>query len=207
MPIKQLTPKPPALLQLDAYNKSGGAGEKNTFAVPADTAWAVIGTLVADAATVDDVPALETSIRALPEVVAVEPLHWAQAPAEILVNADPVGAPTETHEVVLVVVAKVMQTIGFGDGKGQTKTARLVPYEHPKPPLGKKFVVWGLKVPASLDQAGIAALIGAVNLAHSGITFAQHILDGVIDAECVGDATIEIEAHTRIDRIPVEPPV
>jgi len=208
--IKELTPKSPALLQLDAFNKSGGAGEKNTFAIPADTAWAVVGTLVSDGATVEDVPTLETAIRALSEVGAVEPLHWAQAPDEILINKEaedalleinPEATPeelsaVETYEVVMVVVADVAQTIGFGDGKGQAQTTRLRPYEMPKPPLGKKFIVWGLKVPTSLDQAGIVALETAITGAHSGITSAHHLLDGVIDAECVGDASIEIEAHT-----------
>ena len=202
--MKQLIPISPAQLQLDSYNKSGGAGDKETFTLAAEDAWAVVGTLVHDSVTVGDVPTLKSAIQALPQVIVPVPLHWGQAPAEILVNAEPKEAPTETHETVLAVSAKVVQTISFGGGRGQTSGATLCPAAPIKPPLGRKFIVWGFKVPASLDQAGIATLEAAVARAHAGITSAHHLLDGVIDAECVGDATIEISARTRIDAIPVE---
>jgi len=201
--MKQLTPIGAAQLQLDAYNKSGGAGDKDTFSLVAENAWAVVGTLVHDGATVDDVPTLETAIRALPEVVTVVPLHWGQAPAEILVNeeVDPYAA---THETVLAVSATVVQTISFGGGKGQVQSTCLNPAAPIKPPLGKKFVVWGFKVPSSLDLVGIAALEVAVAGAHAGITSAHLLLKGVIAPDCVGDATITVEARTRIDKIPTE---
>jgi len=200
MPIKQLTPQTLPNQQLAAYNKAGPANQSNVFSLPADTAWAVVGTLVADAVTIANVATLEAAIQALPGALAVEPLHWAQSPVEILANAE-----TEIYETVLHVSAEVTQTIAFGGGKGQTKVDRVTPYKPPKPPLGKKFIVWGLSVPAGLDQAGIAVLEAAIAGAHAGITSAHHLLDGVIDAECVGSATIVIETHTRLDRIPTGP--
>ena len=196
MPITILTPASPANQQLAAYNLASGAVGKNTFSLPASTAWAVVGTLVADAATVDDVPTLEAAIEALAEVQVAIPLFWGQAPAEILPAA---------HETVLVVETSVKQTITFGGGKGQETRTTLVPAVPIKPLVGKKFVVWGFKVPTSLDAAGIAALEAAVQGAHVGITSAHHLLDDVTDAELVGNATLTITAHTRIDAVESEP--
>jgi len=200
MPIVELTPKAAADQQLDSYNQAGGASGKNTFTLPASTAFAVVGCIVADSAVIGDVPTLEAAIEALDEVTAAVPLAWGQSPAEILVN---VGEAT--HETVLVVSADVSQTVAHGGGKGHAQRTRLAPATQIRPPLGKKYVVWGLQVPASLDQAGIATLTAAVTGSHAGISSTHHLLDAVVDAEAVGDATLVVSAHTRIDRIPAEP--
>ena len=196
MPIQILTPITVAKQQIKSYNDASGARAKNEFSLGAGAAWAVNGTIVADAATVEDVPTLEAAVEALAEVQVAIPLCWGQAPAEIL--------PAD-HETVLAIEANVLQTISFGGGRGQVQRSRHVPTVPIKPPAGKKFVVWGFKVPTSLDAAGIAALEAAVQGAHAGITSAHHLMDGVTDAELVGNATLTITAHTRIDAVESEP--
>ncbi len=203
MPIKELTPMSAAQQQLDSYNRAGGAGATNTFSLPAGTAWAVVGTIVADVVVIGDVPTLEAAIDGLSEVDVVEPLHWGQAPDEILANE---GLPEPTHETVLAVAGIRSQVVNFGGGDGQNDTRKLSPATPIKPPLDKKYVVWALAVPASLDQTAIAALKVAIAGAHAGLSAAYVLLKGTTDEEIVGNATLSIEARTRIDRIPVEEP-
>lgn len=193
MAIQELTPASAAQQQLDSYNRAGGAVGTNSFSLPAGAAWAVVGTVVADAVVIGDVPTLEADIEALAQVTAASPLHWGQAPATI---------QAADHETVLVVEAKQVETIDLGGGKSQVVTAKMRPSEFAKPPLGKKFIVWGLRVPAALDQSGIAALKTALE-GVTGITTAHHQVDGAIDAEATA-ATVRVGTHVRID--PTEAP-
>ena len=201
MSVKTLTLMSPAQQQILACNNSGGPVARNEFSLPADTAFAVFGTLVADGMVVGDVPAMEGLFEALDEITNAEPLQWGQAPAEILIND---GLPEPSHEMQLSISVLMSQEINIGGGKSFFGGGKLTPGELIKPPLGKTLVVWGAVVPDDLNQARIATLKAAVE-GVTGVTSYHHLVDGKTDAELVGTATVLVTAQITIKRIPVEP--
>lgn len=193
MPIQELLPASAAQQQLDAYNKASGAVNSNSFNLPAGSAWAVVGTLMHNDASLSDIDSLRTVIQNQSMIQKAEELHWGRTPDDIV-------AGTDLYEPALLLQVRVIETIALPDDMKMRQAATLAMEEPLKPPLGKKFVVWGLKVNSSLDQTGIVAMTTAITNSHYLITSTRHLLDGTIDAEVSENATVTVRSHLMLAR-------
>ena len=189
MSVIELSEPTVAQQQLAHHNQNIGGllNGSAEFNVPANIAWCVVGTVVADAATPADVPTLKTAIEALAEVTSVNGNQlWGQIPSTIL---------AVNHEAVLHVTSQMSANIGSG---GDVFRERIKAHETVKPPLNKKWCVWILRVPAALDATKIAALETALE-GITGISTAEHLIDGLTSARQSGNAALTVSAHLRID--------
>ena len=175
-------------LQKQVYNRNvgGGLNKRDEFSLPAGTAWAIVGTVVADPVTPDNVPALKAAIEALAEVNTAKALCWGQQPT----------VEAEDHDAVLAVSARLVQTIDVGGGKSFSKAGQYGRVQIL--PDAKKWIVWGLVVRDPLDVAGIATLEAAVR-AVTGISATEVLCKGATDPEAVSSSRLEVGCHIRIE--------
>jgi len=194
MAVLELVEPSAAQLQLAVYNQNlGGALNKSvTFSVPAGIHWAVVGCVLADAATPASVAStLVPAVEALSEVTSVN--------GDQLFGQIPATVEQEGYECVLYVVATANLGIGpAGDYFTQTDKA----VENIKPPLGKKWVVLILRVPTALDNTKISALEAAIT-GIAGVTTTEHLIDGTVSSRATANATLQIAAHMRLESVEV----
>jgi len=176
--------------QKAVYNANIG-GQMNiskTYSAPASTPWCVVGTVVVDAATAASIEStLVPAIAALAEVTSVN--------GDQLYGPAPSGALPAAHEVVLYVSSDLSTTIGTGTN-AFTRIARST--KNIKPPAGKKWCVFVLRLPATLDATKIATLQTAME-GIAGITTAVVLVHGTIDSMAASNASLTIHAHARIE--------
>ena len=186
--MQQLQEPSSAELQKQVYDRNVGGrlNKREAFSLPAATAWAIVGTVVAEAATPGDVPALKAAIEALGEVDTAKPLCWGQQPV----------VEAEDHDAVLAVSARLVETIDVGGGESCSKASQFGRVQIL--PDGRKWVVWGLLVPAPLDLVGITVLEAAVR-GIVGIGTTELLFQGVTDPEAIGESRLEVSCHIRIE--------
>jgi hypothetical protein len=191
MAVLQLVEPTDDILQLAKYNSNIG-GQLNRYvnlSVPADVAWAVVGLVLVDAATPESVVnVLIPAIEALAEVTSV---NGNQLYGQIPDTIEPAG-----YEAVLHVSSFMTANIGSGD----VFIERTQAHETVKPPVGKKWCVALLRLPSELDDTKIAALESALE-GITGVTTAEHLIDGVTSDRQSGDAQFKLAAHIRIDSV------
>lgn len=193
MAVIELTEPSAAVQQTQIYNQNigGTLNRRVTFTVPGGIHWCVIGCVVADVATPSDVPTLVNAITALDQVTSVNgDQFWGQVPAAIEAGG---------MQAVLHVTSRMSMSIGTA---GDTFFQSIDAHASVTPPAGKKWCVFVLRLPAALDAAGITALEAAVT-AINGITLCEHLIDGTVSSRVAEAATLVINAHLRIDSIPV----
>lgn len=179
--------------QKDTYNSNigGGLNRLVTVTVPGGIHWAVVGIVLADAATVPDIEAtLIPAIEALAEVTSVN--------GDQVYGVVPATIEATNHEAVVNVTASMTGAINDGNGGTYIETTRK--HNTIKPPLGKKWVVLCCRVPAALDNAGVAALRTAID-GITGTTTVKVLLDGSTPARATGDVQVNIAAHLRIEPV------
>jgi len=193
MAIIALSEPTAAQQQKEIFNRNvgGNLNQRAEFSVPAGVHWAVVGCVVADAATPSDVTnTLVPAIEGLAQVTSVNgDQFWGQVPASI-------EAPD--HECVLTVTSRCVAGIGPGGDYFEQATQGV---EQLKPPVGKKWFVAVLRVPDAMDDAKIAALESAIQ-GITGITTCEHLIDGSVSDRATANATLVISAHMRIDAVP-----
>jgi len=192
MAVIQTSEPSSADLQKDTYNRGlGSLIVRQSFLVPADTSWAVVGTVLAGAATPAGVEStLQPAIEALSEVTSVNgDKIWGQVPATIEA-AD--HEPQLTVSSVLTYEEKGATGKTFTRQEKSNRTATLS--------AGMKWVVWVLRVPAPLTRTLIDALESAME-GITGITNAVHLIDGTVSDGASGAATLVITAQVRIEYV------
>ncbi len=185
------TAEPTAADQQKAVYNANIGGQLNirkTYSVSAGTPWCVVGTVVSFAAT----PALVEStlvpaIAALGEVTSVN--------GDQLYGNPPAIALPGTDELVLYVSSELSTTIGSGIN-AFARMARST--KSIKPPAGKKWCVFALRLAVTLDAAKITTLQTAME-GIAGITTAIVLVHGTIDTMVSGNASLTIRAHARIE--------
>ena len=199
MTVLQIEETSSAQIQLRTYNEASAMIKRPTYSPPAGTAWAVVGCVLADAATPADVDStLVPAIEALSEVTSVaDPRIWGQTPATLEINPEAPADPT--HEIKIHCNANLSCQIGTAGDKYSYSERRS---ETQKPPLGKKFIILNIVVPAKLDATSKSALEAAIT-GITGIMVCEHLIDGQVpdDASTV---QLTIETRMRIDPIPEE---
>ena len=191
MAVVQLTEPSSAQLQLDTYNRNlgGNLSKRVNFSVPAGTSWAVVGCVLADAATPSGVaevivPALEDLSGVITSVNGDQ--FYGQIPATMEVP---------DNDFVLHVSTSCVSQVGTaGDNFSQLVRS----HETLTPPLNKKWCLFILRVPEELDDAKIAALESDME-GVIGISIAEHLIDGTIPLRAASNATLQINAHLRIE--------
>jgi len=193
MSVIQLAEPSADVLQLNIYNANigGGLNKRATYSVPPSIHWCVVGTVFNDAVTESDIPTLLAAIEALVEVTSVNgDQFWGQMPSAV---------EASDHELVLHVTSGMSSTIGTG---GDTFAQVVQNHETIKPPANKKWGLWVVRVPAALDDTKIAALESAMT-GITGIALTEHLIDGSTSSRQVGNATLVVAAHVRIDPVEV----
>ena len=199
MALDIITETSAAQQQLDAYNRASGMVRRSTYHPSAGTAWVVVGLVLADAAVPGDEATLVSAIEALAEVTTVSnPRVWGQLPAELLSN--PGGGEPDTHEAVLIVVASLGATVGYG---GDTNSLAMRQHESITPPAGKKWMVINAVLPAELQSAQDIDDLEMVLEGVTGVTTAEHLVGGIVPANA-SDVSLVIETRMRIDPVEVE---
>jgi len=179
-----------AVLQKALYNSNigGSLNKRASFSVPPGTHWVVVGCVLADVTEPEDVPTLISGISSLADVTSINGDQvWGQIPASVA---------AEDHEVVLHVSSRMSMAIGDGDSFNQ----RIDAHEVIKPPVGKKWCIFVLRVPNAMDAARIAALENAIE-GVTGITMAEHLIDGTVSDRASSNAALTIQCHMRIDPV------
>lgn len=181
------------VIQKEIYNTNLG-GQLNLraeFSVPAGISWAVVGTVLVDAATPADVTStLIPAIEALAQVTSVNGDQvWGQIPSTIQM-AD--------HECKVHVTSRMTMQIGTTDVFSQV----IENYETIKPPVNKKWCIFVLRVPSALNDSAITALESAIE-GITGVTTCEHLIDGTVSSRASAGANLVINVHMRIDPIEV----
>ena len=192
MTVYELTRPTAAQEQEAAWNQAigGAANRQATFSVPADVAWAVVGCVLADAVTVGDMPTLVSAIEALSEVTSVNgDQFYGQAEGTI---------ETAGREFVLHVTARSSATIGGGI----PFTESVQKHNVVKPPLGKKWSLFVMRLPSQPDASDLTALDSAIT-GITGVTSAHNLVDGYTSSRQVGNANLTVAAHLRLDPVEV----
>lgn len=196
MALEVLTEPAASQQQLDLYNRSSTSLIKRaTYSPSAGLNWAIIGCVLADVATQEDVPTLVSNIQALGEVDnVVSPQFWGQIPSELLIN--PSGEDA-THECKLHVSSNLSCTVGYG---GDTRGLSQKQNETITPPLNKKWLVLNVVTPSGMNENRISNLESAVQ-GVTGITTCEHLIDGTVPSNA-SQCSLQISTRMRID--PVE---
>jgi len=193
--MKQLTEPSATDLQKLVYNHNlgGKLKQQETYDLPPGASWAVVGTLVDEALTPDDVPTLQKAIQSLAAVQAAEPLCWGRQP---IVEA-------EACVAMLHISAVLSQTIATGTDKTFADKRSLHTFR--VLPSAKKWIVWALKVPVPITRANIPMLKTALEDV-PGIALAEHLFDGQVDTRAVGSNPLRVVCHARIDPVKEDEP-
>ena len=181
-----------AISQSAVYNQNIGGllNRSASLSVPGGIHWAVVGCVLADAATPENVEStLVPAVTALTQVTSV---HGDQLYGKL---ADTVEQAE--HEFALHVTSSMSVPISSGAGVF-TQVARN--HRTIKPPVAKKWCVLILRVPAALDATKITALQNAIT-GINGVTTTVCLMDGTIPVRASGDATLQIAAHVRIESV------
>lgn len=192
MAVLQTSEPDSDVLQKETYNRGlGSLIVRQTFSVPADTSWAVVGTVLVGAATPGDVETtLEPAIESLSEVTSSNgDKIWGQVPATI---------EAADHEPQLNVASVLSYEEKGATGKTfqrQEKSNRTVTLS-----ASMKWVVWVLRVPDPLTRTLIDALESAME-GITGITNAVHLIDGTVSDGASGAASLVITAQVRIEYV------
>jgi len=172
-------------------NTSGSGYRKiATFSPPADTAWCVVGCVLAAAVEKTDEATLIANIESLSQVTSVhDPRVWLDAPASI---------EDAAKELRLHVNANESGNQGFGGdvwgySRKFSENILLTSY------LGKAMFVLALRVPADLDAAAITALETAIT-GVTGILSTEHLVGGLVPANS-SSVSLSVEIRFRIDDI------
>lgn len=176
--------------QKNMYNNGeGGIIVRQSFSIPDNTAWAVVGTVLAGAATPADVEAtLQPAIEALSEVTSVNGNKiWGQVPDPIEVADHSANLYVESYYTATILGA-TGKTFGVA-----AKNTRMVTVA-----AGAKWVVWCLRVPAALVRTSIDALEAAME-GITGISNAVHLIDSESNVEQQGNGTLRVTTHLRIE--------
>lgn len=197
MALEILTEPAASQQQLDLYNRSSSSLiKRSTYSPTPGLNWAIIGCVLADAATQDDVPTLVSNIQSLGEVDTVaSPQFWGQVPSELLINPSGEAA---THECKLHVSSALSCSVGYG---GDTRGLSQKQNETLKPPLNKKWLVLNIVVPSGLNENRISNLESAVQ-GVTGITTCEHLVDGTVP-DNASSVSLQISTRMRIDPVEV----
>lgn len=190
MGIVQLSEPTVAQLQKEVYNRNlGGSLNRSTsFSVPAGVNWAVVGCVLADAATPSGV--LDTVVPGIEALAEVTSVHGDQLYGEL-----PASLDVADHDFVLFVTSNCNYDIGVG-GDTFKKVSRVT--ETVNLPVGKKWCVVILRVPDPLDATKVSALESAIQ-GVTGVTLCEHLIDDSISDRAVSDADLRIVTHVRIE--------
>lgn len=190
MAITVLAEPSAADIQLAIYNQAIGSTLKKTeqFSVPAGVSWCVVGCVLSDAATPSDVETtLVPAIESLSQVTSVN--------GDQLFGQMPAAIEATGHEAVLCIESRCHAEIGpAGDYFSQV----IQNSERVTLPLGKKWCLLVLRVPAALNDTLIAQLETAIT-GITGITQTEHLIDGTVSSRATQDASLRVTAHIRLE--------
>ena len=182
--------------QVAAWNSNVGGlcNISRTFpAVPPGTAWSLVGLTLAGVVTPTTFG--NTVLPAIASLDEVDSVHGDQfyGPFGGANEAQPESIPSG-NELVLRVQSVLSNTIS---GIDRTETQR----RSMNPPLGTKWALVVLRLPAALDATKLTALETALSNV-AGVGTGYHRLDGFTSVRQSGNATLKVSAHLRIEPVP-----
>jgi len=173
--------------------------KKVTFSPSAGIAFAIVGCILDDTATTDDLDTLITDIEALSQVTSVvqgtveapnDAILWGQAPATI---------EAVSHQCKVHVSLSMSCQVGYGTDTF-SKNSKIS--EDVVVPVNKKWCVFPLVIPAELTSEAMITALETAMATVDGIAQAEHLVDGIVPSNAVGTQII-YSCRMRIDPIPV----
>lgn len=171
-------------------NIGGGRNLSAQFSVPADTAWAVVGTVLSASVTAALIESnIKPALTALAQITSV--------------NGDQLKGKTETSLLLpntqskLYVTSDVRQTIGAGGFENRSQSSKSITI-----PDDTKWAVFIMRLPAELTTAAMVTALQNAMKTVTGINNAVHLIDGYVPARATAAAILRIHAHGRIELVP-----